>query len=828
MPRVRILFFLLLLSWSGVSQTADKVPLKSVLEQIAAAHSVRFSYIDEELIVYTLAVPDPKKSLKAKLDHIRKQTRLRIEAVSGNYYTIYNDRKMDKPLCGFLVDAETGRGIENAQVTIENTAHSATSNQTGYFELPVLSPNVILVRHLGYKSVRIEAQNLYVNECPAFRMEAVVEKLNEVTARRYLATGISRNNYGELVVRPGKFGILPGLTEPDVLQAMQQVPGILSTDETVSNISVRGGTHDQNLFLWNGIRVFQTGHFFGLISAFNPLLATNIAISKNGSSAFFGESVSSLVDISSHTRVTDSCYNVVTVDMISANFFSKVRLSERATVQASGRRTFTDVFTSPTFREYEQRIFDNQEARANEQQTILDPEEGFEFYDISAQYHQKVGQKHDFIADFIGLENSVGMLRQTDPGQIRSRLRQRNFGGSLTWKAQWDEQNNSEVQAYGSWYELVSKLSPTLSVADRSNEVSDAGLRLRHEMSLSGALKFAAGYQFDRVSITDKQQTDSERAASESHIFVAESRYRSATGNTEVRGGLRGNYFGRYALFLIEPRLSFTQLLSDKLKLEILAERKSQTMTQLIDAGQDASPIEQRRWALADQEQVPVQRSLQGSVGLVYNHDGWLVSLENFYKKITGISSDSQGFTNQFEFLSAAGEYRVWGSELLCQKSFGRVLGWVSYGFNDNQYDFGQFSPSRFPNNYSISHAVSGAAIYEWDKLRLALGMKWRTGQPVTAPDSFVINPENPDEAEIIYASPNSERLKEYLQFNFSASKSWDVSQMVRITGNASVLNIFDRDNEIGRRYRVEDGALKAGHVYALGRTLNLGVRVDF
>ena len=44
---------------------------------------------------------------------------------------------------------------------------------------------------------------------------------------------------------------------------------IISVDESVANINIRGGTHDQNLFLWNNIRMFQTGHFFGLISAFS-------------------------------------------------------------------------------------------------------------------------------------------------------------------------------------------------------------------------------------------------------------------------------------------------------------------------------------------------------------------------------------------------------------------------------------------------------------------------------------------------------------------------------------------------------------------------------
>jgi len=97
-----------------------------------------------------------------------------------------------------------------------------------------------------------------------------IQKLEEVVITNYLTSGISKNIDNTITIKPEKFGILPGLIEPDVLQTIQALPGILSADETVSNINVRGGTHDQNLILWNGIKMYQSGHFFGLISAFNP------------------------------------------------------------------------------------------------------------------------------------------------------------------------------------------------------------------------------------------------------------------------------------------------------------------------------------------------------------------------------------------------------------------------------------------------------------------------------------------------------------------------------------------------------------------------------
>ena len=106
----------------------------------------------------------------------------------------------------------------------------------------------------------------------------ITQRLEEVVVTNYLTKGITKLNDGSTIVKPESFGILPGLIEPDILQTIQALPGVLSIDETVSNINIRGGTHDQNLFLWDGIKMYQSGHFFGLISAFNPYTTKQINV----------------------------------------------------------------------------------------------------------------------------------------------------------------------------------------------------------------------------------------------------------------------------------------------------------------------------------------------------------------------------------------------------------------------------------------------------------------------------------------------------------------------------------------------------------------------
>ena len=830
---MRYHFWILLISLASYSQQA--VPLQQIFEQIAEKDGVRFSYIAEELAVYRLAAPNASLALPSKLAYIEKNTRLKIEMVAKNYYTVYNDKRMDKPLCGFLIDSQTNQPIENAAVSMPELGIVTASDANGYFELP-LKPNTISILHMGYQSRQLSPQELYVPDCPKIQLVVVVQQLSEIATQRYLATGISKNPLGTVTVKPNRFGILPGLTEPDVLQTMQQLPGVTSVDETVSNINVRGGTHDQNLFLWNGIRMFQTGHFFGLISAFNPMLATQITIAKNGSSAFLGESVSSSVDMTSHTKMADSCYNAASLDMINANFFSKIKLSDNATIQAAGRRTFTDFVKTPAFKAYEDRVFQNNRVTdlTDGQAVPINSDQDFYFYDFSMQYHQRLGN-HEVIIGAIGIENEVDFYQQDPIATKNSFLSQRNFGGSVNWKSHWNEKNRSDVQAYFSWYDLRSRNEADNQRIEQQNRVYNKGIRLRHSHHFSEKISVDAGYQFDETSIKNKDLANNPSffreiiEVSRSHAVIAESRFTSENEKTQILAGVRGNYFEKFDLILIEPRLAVTQTVFRGLKIDVLAEMKSQTLSQIIDLQQDFLGIEKRRWTLANEQDIPVQKSRQASIGFTYYHNGWLVTVDNFYKQVLGISSKSQGFNNQYEFIAASGDCRVLGSELLLQKSFAKCYSWISYTYNDNRYDFKDFSPSGFVNNNSISHAIGWAGIYEWQRLRLALGARWHSGSPYTAPVGYAFDP-NPINSKIQYGTANAQRLEDFFQMNFSASHRWDLAKNTALSASISLWNIFDKKNKIGRYYRINPllNTAESVDTYALGFTPNVGLKIVF
>jgi hypothetical protein len=836
--KLAFLFFLFSTLMASYAQSGGSVVgLKFILENISNQNNVKFNYIEEELLIYELVPPDEHISLSEKIAYIESNTRLTIKKINDDYYSVFNNKKLDKPICGYLVDSELASPIEGAILKITGTGTITISNEKGYFELPLVSSNTIEISHLNYEKKNLKTVALYLPTCPTITLTPLVQQLQEVITQRYLTTGIYKKNNGAIEIKPKNFGLLPGLIEPDVLQTMQQIPGINSVDETVSNISVRGGTHDQNLFLWNGIRMFQTGHFFGLISAFNPSLAQTISITKNGSSAFYDESVSSLIDISSHTQTSDNSKSSISSNLISADFFTKIKTSNKASFTFSGRRSLTDFFASPTYNSYRDRIFQNTIVTNLNDNLPVDfkTKEKFYFFDFTTQYEQKIGLKNELTADMILIKNSLFVNQFTNTTNKNSDLGQRNFGGAVNWKTNWNKTNSSEIQLYGSSYSLISKNESIENnqILNQENTVLDFGLRLKNVNKLNQNLVFSQGYQYNETGVTNFDAINTPSYSRKnvevlrSHALIAESIWQNDTRKTYCSVGLRANYFEKFYTYLIEPRVKFNHALFKNIRLEILGEQKSQTLSQIIDLQNDFLGIEKRRWILANNASIPIQKSNQISVGLSYRNNNWLVTLDNFYKKVTGINTSSQGFQNQFEGIKSNGDYEVLGTEILVQKNLGKFYTWLSYSYNDNKYLFRSLTPPQFYNNFEIKHAIAWAGIYEWKSVKLALGCKWHTGKPITTPLTNSIDINNP---QIIYNSPNNENLKSFFQLNFSASKNWNLNNKISLETNVAVLNILNTQNSINQFYRINanTNTIESVTTYALERTPNLNIKLSF
>ena len=187
-----------------------------------------------------------------------------------------------------------------------------------------------------------------------------INKLDKVIIRSYLTKGIKKNNDGSYKLLPNKLGVLPGITEPDVLESIQLLPGVLSPNETASGFFVRGGASDQNRLIWDGINIYHKGHLFGMISPLNPNVTSEIKFINKGTHARYGERLSSVIDMSSNTTISSAVKAEMGFNGINADALIEIPIIEDTlNIQGSLRRSYADVLQTYTFNQFADKVFES-------------------------------------------------------------------------------------------------------------------------------------------------------------------------------------------------------------------------------------------------------------------------------------------------------------------------------------------------------------------------------------------------------------------------------------------------------------------------------------
>lgn len=664
--------------------------------------------------------------------------------------------------------------------------------------------------------------------------------LEEVYVTKYLTSGLSKNNRGIITINPYKLGILPGLIEPDVLQTVQSIPGIISAEESVSNLNIRGGTHDQNLILLDGIKMYQSGHFFGLISAFNPYLTKNIDVAKNGTPAIYGDGVSSVIDMK-QSNIIDNVFDAsLDVNLINIGGFIKAPISKTSEFQLSARRSFTDFATSPTYDQYFKRVFQDTDITNNQQNSnnSITQNESFYFYDINAKFLwditptnllrvNLITQYNDLNYDEISTVNTINEA-------LESTLKQKNYSGGITYTKLWTRDFQTSAQIYASNYDLRASNYDLLNQQrlTQENEVLETAIKIDASYINNLNFKLNGGYQFFEVGIGNLEELNNpvfrryEKEVLRTHSIFAEAQFLSNSAYTKVVLGLRGNYVGKLDELLIEPRLSFSQRFAQYFKFEVLAELKSQTTSQIIDLQNDFLGIEKRRWVLSNNFDMPITKSQQISAGFQYNNNGFLVSLEGFSKHVKGINSRSQAFQNQFQYSNTIGGYNIYGLDFLINKQYKNFGSWISYSYSENNYDFNFLNNGdEFPNNLDITHALTFAGTYTISDFKLALSVNWHSGKPTTIP----VQENEIVDGTINYDTPNGQRLDNYLRADFSGTYDFPLNRTTNATVGLSIWNLFNSKNALNVYYKLDDNdAISKIENRGLEITPNISFRVRF
>ena len=660
---------------------------------------------------------------------------------------------------------------------------------------------------------------------------ATIEMLPEVIVPSYIIKGISKLNNGSFEIDFSEFSLLPGLVETDVLRSIQAFPGIQSINENVSNISIRGGSHDQNLILWDGIKMYQSGHFFGLISMYNPQITQQVVLLKNGSDVSYTDGVSGSISMLTDTEVNTEFKGNIGVNFIDANGFADIPINNKSSVQVAIRKSINDFVETPAYNNFFQKISENTEVQ-NSTNEVRNSNKDFDFNDASLRWIYNISDKDKLRINFINVANVLEFDENTIDESKKSSISQNSMAGAIHYDRQW---NNSWTTAL-EFYETSYKLKATnANIADsqrflQENTVSESSFKFKSNYKLNDRFNLLNGYHLVSSKVNNLDDVDRpffRDLVSEvltTHSLFSQMNFKSNDRKTSISAGIRFNYIPEFEKQLWEPRFSLTHKFHKHFSLELLGEMKHQSTSQVINFQNDFLGVEKRRWQISNDMDIPVIRSEQASVGINYNKKGWQLSAEGYHKKVRGITSQSQGFQNQFEFSKAIGNYTAHGVDFIFRKKIRRLNTWLSYAYLNSNYRFRSLSEETFPSIYNISHAVTLGTTYTVNNFKLSTGFNWFSGNPTTLP---VAGNEIIDN-QINFATSNSSVLDDYFKVDVSALYNFKLGGNTKADIGASVWNLFNRQNQINNFFRLNDGNIDETLQTSLGFYPNIVMRVYF
>lgn len=202
---------------------------------------------------------------------------------------------------GFLRSEDSGEPIMFASVSLEGTSFGVMTDIEGFYSLSRIPAGTydLVISSMEYEGLkeRVELSDGKIIT-RNFLLQSRVIQLGsaEISADRQEQT--TKVNMSVETIRPSDLKKIPSFGgQPDLVQALQVLPGFISTGDQGGQLYIRGGSPIQNKVLLDGMIIYNAFHSIGLFSVFDSDVIANADVYTGGFSAKFGGRISSVMDI---------------------------------------------------------------------------------------------------------------------------------------------------------------------------------------------------------------------------------------------------------------------------------------------------------------------------------------------------------------------------------------------------------------------------------------------------------------------------------------------------------------------------------------------------
>lgn len=752
-------------------------PLNDVLRGL----SVEISFDDNALSKYKVSVNKTFKSPQAALDFLLKDKPFRFENMNGVYVITTYIEKKEPPLVveakkyytfsGMIKDAENGENLPYAYITTPEGIIS--TDEAGFFSFKTERKGRLRVQaqYLGYQ-VQDTIVSPGLNE---IGLQPIIYTMDEVIVSPSPATMFmqSGNNAGEIRINHQVAKYLPGSIDNTVFNLMRMMPGVRASGEPSEDMIVWGSNMGESKITYDGYTLFGIKNYNDHTGSINPYMVKDIRIMKGGYGSNQGERIGAITEITGIDGDFSSPSVKASISNYTMNLFASVPLTKKLNISAAYRQTFYNLYNNENVD-----FSNNGNSPLNISNVYIKPD--YHFNDANVKLSGKAFQDDSYYISLYGANDRFKYsVKQPEEYDLNASEKNRQYGGGASYKRVWENGSSTKIMVtFSRLTSLLDNLSivgnkkpTTEDVSHLDNEVQEYSIKLNHDFSIGTRNKIQIGgeWQQYRVSLNDLCG-ELEKPT----VYITDN---ILLGKLSLNAGVRVDMPLDKKVH-VQPRLSGRYKISEELTATASWGLYNQFLTRTAYE-YDESGV-QTVWSMADST---FTKAMHTTAGIAYSKNGFLVSLEGYYKK----TKNGQYFLDNTVYKI---DNTILGADLYAKKQIKNHTLYGSYSINN----------LRKPQN-ELSHEIKVGGIGAFDPFYFSLSYVYGTGFAYISTGGHGHGQGNEEGQHGSEHEHTDSSDESYSRFDIGVTYRKQIKR-IKLQAGVSLLNVFDTKN-IKYNYRV-------------------------
>lgn len=765
-------------------------------------------------------------------------------------------RKKNFTIKGKVKHAKDGTPVAGGTIYIQELETGTVTDDDGNYRVTLRKGNYTLVfNSIDSKKVTYRITG-YSDGVLNVSLEAELVELDEVEIRSERDDNVRGIQMGYIKLDAKNIKEVPVvLGERDIIKVALLMPGVQQVGEGSAGFNVRGSPADQNLFYLGSIPIYNSSHFFGFFSAFNPDVVDEFTLYKSNIPAIYGGRLSSIFDIANKHGNMKKFSARGGISPITARLMVEGPIiKDKLSYLVGGRMTYSDwvlrLINDPDVRNSNASFGDgliNLTYNINKKNRLsvlgyysrdnakLAGTTDFQYENmgLSATYFHTFSHKLNFN---LSLDYSKYGFREKNDELVIAAYDQTYAleHTELDIRLNYHPAENHHISIglssiyYGldnGTFEPLNDQSLVVPKTLENEQGIESGLYISDEWKVMPSLTLYGGLRYNLfANLGPKTVYQYEEGKPRDEVYVTDTLLFSNNEIIKTYGGL-------------DYRIAATYLINPDLSVKASYNRLHQYIFMLTNTIAIA-PTD--KWKLADYNIEPMVGD-QISAGFYANFGrkkSIEFSVEGYYKKVKNLVEYKDGanlLVNEYpEREVLQGKLESYGIEFMLKKPFGKLNGWVNYTYarsivqviDERTGEVNNFGYS-YPANYDKPHSFNLVANYKLSKrLSVSGNVVYATGRPITYPTAIYYQ----DGQKILhYSLRNEYRLPDYFRIDASVTLEGNLKKKKFLHGSwiFSIYNLTGRKNAYSVYFTTENGAVK-GYKLSIFGTQIFSVTYDF